>query len=203
MNRLYALILSLALPCAAWAQDWPAFHAVVDVAQDDVLNVRSAPSAGSEIIGALGPNQTGIEVIRRDDSGKWGLVNAGERAGWASMRYLAAMPGGAFPDHDLLSCGGTEPFWHLDLASGYSAEFSSPEGGWSIQPSALLKARGRTMPFAFVGQDAERLVSAVITPEACSDGMSDREYGLSMTMIAETPGDIAVLSGCCLLGVGQ
>ncbi|WP_136441975.1 SH3 domain-containing protein [Pacificoceanicola onchidii] len=203
MSRLYAFVLSLMLPCAVWAQDWPAFHAVVDVAQDDVLNVRSAPSGSSEIIGELGPNQTGIEVIRRDESGKWGLVNSGERAGWAFMRYLEPMPGGAFPDHDRLSCGGTEPFWGLDLASGYSAEFSSPEGTWSVQPTELLKAWGRRTPFAFTGQSPERLVSAVITPESCNDGMSDREFGLSITMITETPGDVTVLSGCCALGVGQ
>ncbi|WP_425100765.1 COG3650 family protein [Tropicibacter sp. S64] len=198
MRRL--CLLFLCLPTLSLAQDFPALHSVTGVASDDVLNIRSVPSGSSEIIGTLAPDQTGVEVLRLDDSGAWGQVNSDEMAGWASMRFLEATPGGSLPEHGSLSCGGTEPFWGLDVTQGGEAVFDSPEGGWTLSAGPLIPAGGRPWPWAVIGSGGDRTMTAVITPEACSDGMSDREYGLSITVVSQRYGETEVVNGCCLLG---
>lgn len=40
-------------------------------------------------------------------------------------------------------------------------------------------------------------MTAVMVPMACSDGMSDRSYGLDVTVILEGRGEPQMLTGCC------
>ncbi|MBO6774261.1 MAG: hypothetical protein JJ897_01915 [Marinibacterium sp.] len=50
------LALAMLLPVAASAQDrWPGLYSVIGVASNDVLNIRIAPDASSDIIGSFGP----------------------------------------------------------------------------------------------------------------------------------------------------
>ncbi|MEO1155590.1 MAG: SH3 domain-containing protein, partial [Pseudomonadota bacterium] len=51
------------------AQGYPALFDVTGVASDDVLNIRSAPSATAEIIGTLAHNETGVEVVGEGPAG--------------------------------------------------------------------------------------------------------------------------------------
>ncbi|MFW2545534.1 COG3650 family protein [Primorskyibacter sp. 2E107] len=197
------LILVFLLPSVAAAEEWPALHAVTGVAADDVLNVRNAPSAGGEIIGTLDPFQTGVEVMRTDDTGRWGVIISGEQAGWVAMRFLEAMPGGFLPEYGSLSCGGTEPFWRLEVTEGATAEFAGPEQSWGVSAGSWIPASGMRWPYAMKGEGDGRTMTAVITPEICSDGMSDREYGLSVTLVSQDSSETQVYSGCCTLGVGQ
>ncbi|KIC35999.1 SH3 domain-containing protein [Leisingera sp. ANG-M7] len=198
----------LAMPAAA--QEFPALHNVTGVASDDVLNIRSAPSAGSEIIGTLAPDQTGVEVVLADGSGKWGLVNSGEQSGWAALRYLDRISSSNWHEQpeQALECFGTEPFWSLTLDE--AASFSTPDSpGTPVTLVAREPAAGRSGKSGFLA--ASRSGSETPAPEAislsgtltaqhCSDGMSDRIYGISIDLLRlRNTGRLDVLTGCCSL----
>lgn len=77
MIRLLAFFFAF-LSTPALAQDiYPALHDVTGVAADDVLNIRSEPSASSPIIGTFSPFETDVEVVALSPDGGWGRVNAG------------------------------------------------------------------------------------------------------------------------------
>ncbi|WP_374429269.1 SH3 domain-containing protein [Tabrizicola sp.] len=196
MIRILLTLLFLALP--AQAQDFPALYAVTGVAADDVLNIRSRPDAGAPIIGALAPDSTGVEVLGR--SGNWALVSAGEGMGYASLRFLSREPGPSWAALEApLTCIGTEPFWTLEIdPAAESTRFRTPEapdpaakpitGLWPAQPWARSAAVGL----------ADGL--AVLTGAECSDGMSDRSYGIAVDIFRTLSGREIRLAGCCSLG---
>ena len=192
MIRLLALLIWL-LPGIALAQGYPALFDVTGVASGDTLNIRAAPQASAEKIGEFGPNARDIEVIREE--GGWGLVNSGERSGWASMRYLARQEGGDYALARHLICFGTEPFWSLDIVQGAMATLSSPDGaGASWNVGLVQGSANRTDRFAISGSGAQPLI-AIVSAQSCNDGMSDREFGLAIDMMRG--GDL--YSGCCSL----
>lgn len=192
-------MIRLALLFCLWsglaaAQGFPALYDVTGVAAGDVLNVRSGPGAGEEIIGSLDPTATGIEVIEEADG--WGLVNTGERSGWASLTYLARQPGqedGTLPPR--LRCGGTEPFWSL-VTTGEEVilDEAATNQTRSWPQSRTLTAQGRLGPYAILG-DGDSPV-ALVSRASCSDGMSDRAFGLRLEVLVEGE-DPYLLSGCC------
>ena len=196
--RLHLAATLVWLACAAVpgaAQEFPALYSVTGVAADDVLNIRSAPSASTDIIGTLAPDQAGIEVVAADGSGKWGLVNSGERSGWAALRYLARITtedGLALPRR--LSCFGTEPFWILAVTQEEAAVYTTPGGQTRLKAGRLLPSRNHIGHYLL---PLEGGTGAVIRRSACSDGMSGRTFGLSVDLLQlEAP---ALQSGCCSL----
>lgn len=192
--RVAAALSALALPGAA--QDLPAFYRVADVAGNDVLNVRLAPEAGADILGELAPDARGIEVTALSEDGAWARINLNEGAGWAAFRYLSPEPGASWRELGAgLSCFGTEPFWALGLApGGAEAAWGLPEGGSrSLGPARLWP--GPDYP-ASLGTGFGEGGFAAIRAEECSDGMSDRLYGLSILLFLAEEG---AYSGCCSL----
>ena len=197
LMRVAALLAALVAGPAAATQDaWPALHDVSGVAPDDVLNVRAAPSATAEIVGALAPDAAGVEVVRPSEDERWGLVNVGERSGWVSLDFLDRHPGqfyGARPR--IASCFGTEPFWTLDFDEPGRVLMTTPdrpatagtELGWSI---GVNRYDRYAVLIAFGG-----LQVGAIRLERCGDGMSDREYGIGFDLMDGEH----VLSGCCTL----
>lgn len=187
--------LALALPSHATQDAWPALHDVAGVEADDVLNVRAAPDAAAPIIGALSSERTGVEVIRLDDDAEWALINLSEGTGWVSIGFLARHPGqwqGAFP---LISaCFGTEPFWTLSV-DGNAALLSTPEGEDAGQIVARVSSAGRRDRHGLVARIGNVPLTGIVSARSCSDGMSDRQWGLAFDAIL---GD-DVLSGCCTL----
>ncbi|NVK14496.1 MAG: SH3 domain-containing protein [Rhodobacteraceae bacterium] len=209
MRAAAVLCLALLAPPAA-AQEYPALHSVTGVAADDVLNIRSAPSASAAIIGTLAPDQTGVEVILADGSGKWGLVNSGEQSGWASLRYLDRASSSNWHDQpDLaLECFGTEPFWSLTLDE--TVRFSTPdrpETPFALEAWEPAAGHGGKSGFVAVNQNGGALsgpeagsLSGILTAQHCSDGMSDRTYGISIDLLQfRSAGQLHVLTGCCSL----
>ena len=199
MIRSLVLAALLCAPIAASAQDLPALFSVTDVANDDVLNIRTAPSAQSQIIGEYAPHATGIEVIARSENGRWGLVNVEEGTGWTSLRFLSEEPGQTMPPA-AYTCLGTEPFWSFDVAS--------PNVTWSDfnvdGASLLVDWTGTGMRpdrFAIRALGDLTLLTASVRREICSDGMSDRTYGFSVDAIVDQPGELQPIfvSGCCAL----
>jgi uncharacterized membrane protein len=202
--RAAALALLLLGGPAAAADDLPlpGLYDVTGVAAGEVLNLREAPDAGAAVVGSLAADARGIEVVARDASGRWGQVNTGERAAWAALRYLAAEPdgwkSGALPPG--LSCYGTEPFWSL-RPDGRVAAFTTPEGGKdALDLAAVLDIGLDGDPRrALIATGPDRRLTATILPAPCTDGMSDRAYGLDVTIVVEGSGEPRMLTGCCSL----
>jgi len=197
MIRLAVLCwLAFAAPALATQDGWPAIHDVTGVAADDMLNIRERPDASSPVVGRLAPDAT-VEVIRPNDRLTWGLVNAGERTGWVSLRYLARRPGqwdGAFPE--IASCFGTEPFWSL-ARDGDAMTFSTPEGSEDMTITTRSGSENRRDSFHMIATGAGGPAVAILQTEACSDGMSDREFGISVQFLIGFEEGARQLSGCC------
>ena len=177
----------------------PALYAVSEVAAGDVLNIRARPDAQADIIGSLGPQAEGIEVIGLSRSGTWAEINVSEGRGWVAMRYLRqdTMPRNALGLPDGLQCFGTEPFWTMRFGDAASLTLSTPEGDTrhGIQSTAPLPANVdlATGGFRFIWNSASGPATAHILPGRCADGMSDRGYGLHYL------DDIGPRRGCCSL----
>lgn len=193
-----ALCIALALLAAPAAADpLPQLFDVTGVAADDVLNVRTEPTASAPAIGGLVPDARGVEVTALDARGTWGRINWAEGTGWVFMRYMA--PRGVHIDnYNLpvgLRCFGTEPFWSLHHEDGVMVHESMGEDPERFALEIAQDAMGR--------DDLRRMIRAedgavaYVSPQECSDGMSDRLYGLAVGWM---PGpDAPLLTGCCAL----
>lgn len=196
MKYLYYLLIAL-LPVSALAGNYPAFYDVTGVAANDTLNVRSGPGASNQKLAELGPNQINIEIVGVSQNGNWGLLNTGEGSGWASMRYLRRQPGqdaNAMPRQ--LSCHGAEPFWSLDIDSGPSVVFTHAGGPDQVlNVQNLTRSANNVGKFGLTALGSSGFMAAIMDATLCSDGMSDRDYGMSVDMILGN----AQFSGCCSL----
>ncbi len=206
MRLVFALLLGLlGLAQGAAAQGaLPALFRVVDVAADDVLNVRAGPGAGHAVVATLPPNAAPVEVVAEDAASGWLLVNAEDLSGYVSPRYLERLAPPASPlDLPLpLACSGTEPFWGLELAADGSAAYSDPET-YEKTPltqdwSGAANARGGDELGAVLSGAGLR-VQAVLQRQECSDGMSDRAYGLKADVLVQTESQSYMVTGCCAL----
>jgi SH3-like domain-containing protein len=88
-----AALAALALRHPAQGQDGTRTYRVVHVAPDDVLNVRSGPSAGYPIVATIPPHGRGVRIIGGCDG--WCRVSYNGASGWVNGRYLALEPPGA------------------------------------------------------------------------------------------------------------
>ncbi|SMO39178.1 COG3650 family protein [Paracoccus laeviglucosivorans] len=170
----------------------------------DTLNVRESPDGQGKVVATLPATAKGIQLVARDGTGKWGKVNVGEVSGWVALRFLKQQPGiwqpAALPQS--LSCTGTEPFWGLKPGKS-GMVFSEPD-----QPDRQLELR-KVMDRGLEGEptrgliagDAKGRVTAFIRPDQCSDGMSDRDFALAVSVIIDGQDQPSrMLSGCCSIG---
>jgi uncharacterized membrane protein len=201
MIRLIALIFCFVLPAVAATANsqFPGLFDVTGVASNDVLNVRAGPGGSHEKIGALSHDAKNVEIVALSESGTWGQTNVGEGSGWVSMRYLAAVPEDDYALSWSLSCFGTEPFWNLNVIQGQSAVFDSPEGTQTFGAGLVQGASGRPDRFWLRGGSSNTEFTSVIRKQTCSDGMSDRMFGLDIDLLVTGGGDVVLLSGCCSL----
>lgn len=197
MIRLLALVFML-LPLAVRAEVYPALYDVTGVAAGDVLNLRAAPNAESAIIATLAPEATGVEVVAVQDG--WALVNTPEATGYASLRFLARQPGPDWSEVDRpLHCLGTEPFWDLAVVpETRTAWLTTPE---QSEPEALAMGQvWPALPWSPVAAFAIPDGFVALSPVDCSDGMSDRRYGIAVDIFLSRA-DRSRLSGCCALSL--
>ena len=206
MIRIFALWLLFTSPALATDDAWPALYDVEGVAADDVLNIRSAPDAGAPKIGTIQHDADNIEVIATNVAGTWGLVNTGEGSGWVSLAFLTRQSGqraGLVPD--VRQCFGTEPFWNIKIDPPRAAFSSQDAESRDGVISGLYRSRNRRDRFVFAGaffpDDFGVLdMELILRTEACSDGMSDRAYGISADLFmsgSTNPDAHQLLSGCC------
>lgn len=197
MIRIAAVLIWLfALPLQA--EVYPALHDVTGVSADDVLNIRAAPDAGAGIVGTLAPDATGVEVV--SVTGGWALVNMDETSGYVAMRFLSRTNAADWNRLEVpLTCLGTEPFWSLQIdPPAGETRFQTPEDAGPRV--AAMAVRWPGLPSSPSAAVALPDGIAVLTPAECSDGMSDRTYGISLD-IFRNGSDGQRLSGCCRLGL--
>jgi len=211
MIRAFCLTLALASPAAGSQHSWPALYDVIGLSSGDVLNIRAEPDISGDILSTLEPDTANIEVIRANDDLTWGLVNVSERTGWISLTYLARqakLPQSPFPE--VRQCFGTEPFWSLTYEQP-AIRLSMPDvpaaEGFI---SGLHKSRSQPDRYFFRGSmnspDAGPIdVALSIRMRACSDGMSDRTYGIEVDMLVSDNDtndgfrQSGLFSGCCTI----
>jgi len=200
MRWLAALLLVL-LPVSALSESFPALYDVVGVASDDVLNIRAEPSGNAALTGAFAFDATGAEVIRLSDDGQWGQVNSGGTSGWAFMRYMVRQAGQDNTSFPLpVVCMGTEPFWNVTLHDdGAILLDRADDTARNFITQARLVASGRRDRFSVIALGESGPLHAVIARSTCNDGMSDREYGLTIDLILNSDPHMEHLTGCCSL----
>lgn len=195
--RWFAVCLVL-IGAATQAQTLPDRYMTDGVAADDVLNIRSEPNAGSEIVGSLGPFTLNVEVLRTLDG--WGQIPTPEGMGWVSMRFLASNPWPANEAPRPLICSGTEPFWTFAL---YPRGTEYSELGLDIgtpRPQTILSEDVAPNGFLIRAQEGPTLNRTLtVDGRACNDGMSDRRYGMSATLFTSAPDGNYVQTGCCTM----
>lgn len=190
------------------ASSFPALFDVTGVTARDVLNLREEPSAGAGVAGSLAADATGIEVVRLSPDGKWGRVSRGEGAAWVSMRYLARQPAAGWETlGQPLRCLGTEPFWAFDLDTPAGQIRLSRPGQSDPLPLAIDWSRFGSGAGGFAGlslSDGQGGTGfASLTGAACSDGMSDREFSISVRLFLNLQDPDSTgrsgYFGCCTL----
>ena len=80
------------VPADAVAQGYDCAHGpdtyrVRNVAQWDVLNMRSSPNPGSRIVGQIAPQGSGVHCLG-PCQGRWCRVSWRGMVGWVNMRFL-------------------------------------------------------------------------------------------------------------------
>ena len=199
MIRGLALALLVAA-APAGAQDLPGLFRVTGVAAGDVLNIRTAPSARGAILGGLAPSASGIEVTALSPDGRWARINHAEGPAWVARRFLSPQGGPGWQSGALgLQCFGTEPFWSIAFfLPSHRAEFFTPDnGGVELVADAGALPATRVPPTLAIPFSGAHEGMAVVRPADCSDGMSDRAYGLQAQVYLR--GRTEGLSGCCRL----
>ncbi len=191
------LCLAFALTTAAPARAdevFPALYRVTGVATNDVLNIRAAANANAPILGTLKPDAKRVEVMAMVNG--WALVNADIDAGYVNARYLTRQGNDDWFDLTTpLTCLGTEPFWSLAINPGQRAvTISNPSG----ERSAVITQVWPGDPWHPGAALATNTGFATLTPGQCSDGMSNRAFGITADLFlgGETA---ARYSGCCTL----
>lgn len=193
-----ALLALLAGPALATPEYLlPTLSDVTGVAANDRLNIRERPDAAAAVIGTLPPDAKGIEIVAERNG--WAQVNTGERAGWVNARFLTfrsdVWQTGQLPA--TLNCLGTEPFWSVRQV-GKTIVYETPEGARQMERRAVLDQGFRSPVRGVIAGDAQGRMTLAIQPGQCSDGMSDRSYGLSALLIFDGAGQTSRMqSGCC------
>lgn len=195
MRQWLALAL-IPLASQIAAQDLPALFDVAGVDAADVLNIRAAPSPRAEIIGKYGPDRQGIEVLTRDDTGKWGQVGAGEANGWVALQFLTPAAATNFTQ---MTCFGTEPFWTLSVVDGASHFDQLGEPRTPVTLAAYATAQNGVV--ARFDNAADPAITLIAAKSQCSDGMSDRTFGWDARVFVQTAPQNRVLQGCCTLEI--
>lgn len=197
--------VSLALTCALGAPSLaqtvlPTLFAGDGVSSGEVIDIHAEPNDTSPIIAHIPSDSRDIEVVAVDASKAWGRVNHAEASGWLPLERAAEQKDvwkpGELPRGT--SCYGTEPFWSLQTLED-SAVFSTIGEQATTLPNTGTFDSGQSNDQRRVSvfeDDALRL-TLITSPGLCSDGMSDRAFGLTGHVIYEAGPLPDLLRGCC------
>lgn len=198
MIRLITLLLAIVWGASVHAQSLPDRYMVNGVLADDVLNIRAERHATSEKIDEFPHDAMNVEILHVIDG--WGQTATSEGFGWVSMRYLTANPWDDGQVPRPLICSGTEPFWNfVMLPSGAEYnDLSLNENTPRVQ--TVISEETAASGFLIQTQEGPTLTRTfAIAGRSCSDGMSDRPFGMSVTMFTSAPDGNYVQTGCCTI----
>lgn len=203
MKQIYTFIFAIFLlvqpATASGTEGYPALFHVTGVAATDTLNIRAQDDATAPIIGALAPDTRDVEVIHLNNAGTWGRVNTAEQSGWISMQFMHR----STDPMPVRGCVGTEPFWAVTLTPDGGGVWSTPEVMSQLAYGAPIQSSNHLYHSAIEGVVAAnppQSFTMVMQNRACSDGMSDRYYGISVDLLLRPQGAAQQLySGCCSL----
>ncbi len=178
----------------------PAVFSVTGVSSGDVLWVRDAPTLSGAQLDSLNPGA--VVNVNGRSSGNWGQITLNGQIGFINMSFLTRMvvtarttTANGFPLG--LTCRGTEPFWTLTIGEDRSFQYTSLIDGPDPLRHLAIATPASTggYPYRFKAQP----LTGTIDQQACSDGMSDVSY--SMTIQLNRPsgngGPVENLFGCC------
>jgi uncharacterized membrane protein len=131
--------------------------------------------------------------------GDWAQVNLDEGRAHAALRYLVPQPGPGWAAlQGPLRCFGTEPFWSLAVEPALgAAALSRPDATtrmlelgprWPSEGLGAAPSAGLAMRDGFL----------MLRGEGCSDGMSERDYGIAADLFL-AGATAERLRGCCSL----
>ena len=185
----------------------PGVYRVVDVGASDVLNIRAAADARSEILGGLAPDAVMVEVLEQDEG--WGRIVFEEENGWVNLGFLSPMErqtAGEFNAPGQFQCMGTEPFWGAEIGRDggfrfYDAMSMGEDLSADLTSAETASARPEPYHYRF---DGEISGSLTIAAQTCSDGMSDRDYGWRVYLFAyDRENGRRFVDGCCMTPLSE
>jgi uncharacterized membrane protein len=99
---------------------------------------------------------------------------------------------------EVTSCGGTEPFWDLDIGPKQIQLRELGDRTMTMASRPAGTARGYTADFLALYQgkvieEEGRYMNVMIKRASCSDGMSDIDYPFEVLVLSGTE----LLRGCC------
>ena len=202
MRYLVIVLFLVAAPVSLAADTiFPARYDVSGVSAHSSLNLRAGPGTSNPVVGSLAPDDTGIEVLGIRSG--WARIGRGEGTVFASANYLTRQPGQ--DDFDVLSglpvtCVGNEPFWSVRFESDGFLSFDqlgSETIDYDLNNFATSANDLRSSSFEGTGEAGP--LFGVLRRAECSDGMSDRDYGILLEFFPQVTGGIRHLTGCCRL----
>ena len=201
MIKPLLLATLMIVPQTLAAQDnLPALFNVTGVVAGDVLNIRTRPSASSPIIGAFPRNARGIEVVALSDDGRWGQINSDEGTGYVALRFLDLQAGPSWTSMQVpLSCSGTEPFWSFTAIDGDAVLDVMDSGPVDMAITDVIPAAGRSDVVGVQLSTRSSTGFASLHATQCSDGMSDRAFGISIHLFVLHSEGATGYTGCCSL----
>ena len=122
--RVFITLVMIAMSVSADDQSMqlPYYYRVINVASDDVLNLRDEPSASSSIKGSIAWNESLVTITKLSEDGKWGLVPS-DGDHWVNMHYLEPIQLEVLPDTRIpigLTCFGWAPTWSVTFSVPYA-----------------------------------------------------------------------------------
>ena len=193
MKVLIGVIFFALYGLALNAQTLPTLYEVEGVPSGEFLNVREGPSVNADIVEVVS-NSDRVEVLW--EQGNWGFIGLGETSGWVSMSFLTAIPQVENETRLPLICFGTEPFWSIAVNHD-TASYTTPE--FPARPLIVQGNSPASNGLTFLFSDEDKSLTHVLVARAntCSDGMSDRIFGISAFMHMQTDEGNFVHHGCC------
>ena len=174
------------------------YFAVVGVASDDTLNMRTAASAESTLVYKIPYNAKGL--LSLEHNGSWVKVSYLHYQGWVHGKYLKSMaaPGFASVIQSELFCLGTEPSWNVKTSGeNLSFRFLSDQASFKLN-SDIRQSLNDTTVFQGSAVDANHPINTIgfilQVDSSCSDGMSDEEYDYEL-FVSHSRSQL--MSGCC------
>lgn len=171
------------------------------------LAIHAGPNQSSRILGDA--RETVIEAVAQSADGLWLMVNVDEQVGWLPSDELKRLgPDWQAGLPDPIFCFGTEPFWSL-RQNGTTVRFDDTVVAVGLEPTAgspRNEVTGQEFSITYStgtlgSTPAYQFFQGSIRREVCSDGMSDRAYGISIRLTRIDSQSGATFNGCCTLQI--